>query len=519
MSTRSLRHWLSALRDFPNVGVLKATGIHTYKSRTPAHLEYIALYCTPKGTKPIIFPVGDFHVKVIFEDVADFPDFIDFLKDANRTLGSTWFTTLRQGGKEHSLFIGKPENERRRGMASSEYHRRAPPVVEGHYILIDGLPSLFNAERIVKRANEAGIAIKRSFWGKNKESELRFIIETTEPVSREGEGQHLLFPEIFFGFNVEYFFTNSVGEWEDTAGTSTLGSFKFLDDASPAILGNLGDLIEKAKKKFHTISEPSVSLGDSEVVVDPSGSNNNRNPDGIQRNPSYNEEWEAVVGKGGGRGSGTRDPSTWHGTRNSRVHTDRQNFFSPRPPVRSDSPLLAKVSESENLFSPLNSPASNSGESSDENSADEEKESANVPKEKVSPTQKKKRPKKRGKGKKLSRTPPPPSPTTVIREPSMSFVAHGILTDAEKSKKAKLAKEKAELESKKSIEKENLEKGAGNLGSDTPRDTAAIAPTVASTNEDNSSVSGPTGLFAPLSHSTSPETQVSDPSTTAQTPP
>ena len=101
----------------------------------------------------------------------------------------------------------------------------------------------------------------------------------------------------------------------------------------------------------------------------------------------------------------------------------------------------------------------------------------------------------------------------------MSFVAHGILTDAEKSKKAKLAKEKAELESKKSIEKENIEKGAGNLGSDTPRDTAAIAPTVASTNEDNSSVSGPTGLFALLSHSTSPETQVSGPSTTAQTPP
>ena len=57
------------------------------------------------------------------------------------------------------------------------------------------------------------------------------------------------------------------------------------------------------------------------------------------------------------------------------------------------------------------------------------------------------------------------------------------------------------------------------MGSDTPRASAAITPTVASTSEDNSSVSGPTGLFALLSHSTSPETQVSGPSTTAPPPP
>ena len=283
--------------DSPNFGVLKAAGINTYKNRMPTHLEYLALYCTPKKAKPIIFPVGDFHVKVIFEDAADFPDFIDFLKDANRTLGSTWFTTLRQGGKEHSLFIGKPENYRNSSGRSSP---RAPPAEVGNYILIGGLPLLFNAESIIKRVEEAGISIKRSFWGKNRESELRFIIETTAPVPQGEMRPHHLFPGKNFGFDVEYFFTNSVGEWEDSAGTSSLSSFKFLDEASPAILGSLGDLIEKAKKKFHTISEPSVSLGDSEVVVDPSGSNNNRNPDGIQRNPSFHDEWAAVVGKGGG---------------------------------------------------------------------------------------------------------------------------------------------------------------------------------------------------------------------------
>ena len=202
--------------DSPCVGILKATGINTYKNRTPAHLEYIAQYCTPTKSKPIIFPLGDFHVKVIFEEATDFADFMEFLMEANRALGSTWFTTLRQGGVDHSLFVGKPENERRaRGMAPS-FHRRAPPEEEGHYILIEGLPSLFNAGSIVKRAKEAGIAIKRSFWGKNKESELRFIIKTTEHVPRDIDGHLQLFPEIFFGFSVEYFFANSVGEWEET---------------------------------------------------------------------------------------------------------------------------------------------------------------------------------------------------------------------------------------------------------------------------------------------------------------
>ena len=97
----------------------------------------------------------------------------------------------------------------------------------------------------------------------------------------------------------------------------------------------------------------------------------------------------------------------------------------------------------------------------------------------------------------------------------MSFVTNDILSDAGKSKNAELAKKKAESESKKGNEKENLEKGAGDLGSGTPRASAAITPTVASTSEDNSSVSGPTGLFALLSHSTSSETHVNSSSNTA----
>ena len=101
----------------------------------------------------------------------------------------------------------------------------------------------------------------------------------------------------------------------------------------------------------------------------------------------------------------------------------------------------------------------------------------------------------------------------------MSFVAHDILSDADKRKeraqKAELAKKEAEKESKADIEKENLEKGAGDLGSDTPRDTTAIAPTVASTNDDNSSVSGPTGLSTRMSHLPSSETPVNGLSTAA----
>ena len=76
------------------------------------HLEYIAAYRTPKKAKPLIFPVGDFHVKVIFEEAADFPDFIDFLMEANRILGSTWFTSLRLGGWTTTFLL---ENLRTKG--------------------------------------------------------------------------------------------------------------------------------------------------------------------------------------------------------------------------------------------------------------------------------------------------------------------------------------------------------------------------------------------------------------------
>jgi hypothetical protein len=182
--------------ESPRVGILKAAGVYTYKNRTPAHLEYIATYRTPKKAQPMFFPVGDFHVKVIFEDADDFPAFIEFLREANSALGSTWFTSLRQGGEDHSLFIGKTENEKRPlGKYSSGYRHSGPPAAVGNFILIEGIPFLFNKELIVKRATEAGVVVKRSFWGKNRDSDFRLVIETTERVPQGGDGPLPLFPK------------------------------------------------------------------------------------------------------------------------------------------------------------------------------------------------------------------------------------------------------------------------------------------------------------------------------------
>ena len=144
------------------------------------------------------------------------------LKNCLQTLGSTWFTSLRQGGVDHSLFIGKPMDDRKPyGRPSTGIRHRDLPAESGNFILIKGLPLLFNSDKIVERAKVAGVDVKRSFWGKNKDSEFRFIIETVNPVPLGEEGSLLLLPKLIFGYCVDYFSATSVSEWEDTADTSS----------------------------------------------------------------------------------------------------------------------------------------------------------------------------------------------------------------------------------------------------------------------------------------------------------
>ena len=189
------------------------------------------------------------------------------------------------------------------------------------------------------------------------------------------------------------------------------------------------------------------------------------------------------------------------------MHHDRVNFLSPRTQGNFSSPSRAKEGENGSRFSPtlLHDQSGSSDELSDVSSASGEKES--VPKKKSRGRR------GRGKGKSQQRT------TTTLdpphNNPFFSFSAN-IPSDAEikaKAKKAERAKKKAENELKERTEKENVEKGAGDLSSDNPLATAPTAPTVAPTNDVNSSVSCPTGLPSQMSHISSSEPAVNEPST------
>jgi hypothetical protein len=112
----------------PAVGILKAAGRYTYKQRTPAHLEYISTFRTSKNTKPNFFPLDDFHVKITMDDANEFPDFILFLKEANIKLGSHGqFSSLRQEGVDHNLFIGNPNKNPRTHKSRTNSHREPVP--------------------------------------------------------------------------------------------------------------------------------------------------------------------------------------------------------------------------------------------------------------------------------------------------------------------------------------------------------------------------------------------------------
>ena len=348
--------------ESPAIGILKATGHNTYKQRTPAHMEYISTFRTSKKTKPIIFPLDDFHVKIIMDDADEFPGFIEFLKEANIKLGSTWFPTLRQGGVDHSLFTGNPDkNQRSHKKFSSSQRNRHPQEPSGHFILIEGMPIFFNADLISKQLGKWGIETKRAFWGKNKEMESRFIIETA--VALSGEITQKL-PKQIYGANVEFSFTNFLDDWEDAAGSNTLTSFKFLDDVAPKIMGNLGELIEMAKKKYQ-VSVPVVAEGAGDLPgSDNNSSSSSRPSSSVRRGESMgesrssrrnynNDGWQHVGGRRDSRhGYGSSHRNVGHNPsprKDFKQKTDTSRGISashPRPP--STSPPTSESEEPSN---------------------------------------------------------------------------------------------------------------------------------------------------------------------------
>jgi hypothetical protein len=253
------------------VGFLKTSPFWSYRKNTPLHLDFIGKYRTPNNEKPIYFPVSNFHVKIIFQDNSAFPDFIQYLRDANKKIRSTWFTAIRYDGRDHNLFIGKEFAPRPVNRAPS---RASVPERNGNFIVIEGLPLICDTNSIIRRINEIGIKVVKSFWGKTINFQHRFIIEAEETVDALMSRKSLL-PEQIHGVGVDFVFTNSVEEWEDATGLSSLTAFKFLDDASPALDGALAELFMEATKRFQDVA----AKANNNVEVKDSGDSSNRSSD------------------------------------------------------------------------------------------------------------------------------------------------------------------------------------------------------------------------------------------------
>ena len=239
------------------VGLLKTNPAWSYQKGTPIHLDYIAKYRwgAEKKEKPIFFPASDSFVKIIFPDDSYFPDFIEFLKDANRRVENTWFSALRCGGVDHNLFIGK-----------DFAHKPLPKQKEksGNFIIIEGLHLGTNTNSLVRQINNI-VEVKRSFWGRSFDYQHRFIIETITPLE-DREGWKSLIPEKIFGVNVDICLAGSVEEWGSLQGHVD-GPLKFLNDTAPELQGVLKDLFNETNIKFNI--EPLGDKGKDKVASKP----------------------------------------------------------------------------------------------------------------------------------------------------------------------------------------------------------------------------------------------------------
>ena len=112
----------------PAVGILKAAGRYTYKQRTPAHLEYISTFRTSKNTKPNFSCWMISTSKLLWTMPTNSP--ILFCFSRRLTYNSVvhgQFSSLRQEGVDHNLFIGNPNKNPRTHKSRTNSHREPVP--------------------------------------------------------------------------------------------------------------------------------------------------------------------------------------------------------------------------------------------------------------------------------------------------------------------------------------------------------------------------------------------------------
>jgi hypothetical protein len=251
-----------------------------------------------------------------------------------------------------------------------------------------------------------------------------------------------------------------------------------LDDASPKIMGNLGELIENARKKYLSPAPHSPEeIKNGKEAFSPSDSKNSRNPGenkGSSSSIASSGGWQQVGSKGEMRV--TKKPQdSWDAQRNSRVDVGRansilahgrNNFFGP-PPKKGDLPTSSHLKDDSRGGKKLKS--SRSSASSDEGGSSDD-----------SGEQKGKNRKKGNRGSGRHSTPPPAAVVPIIKP----TVATGRFSFDVPSKKEKLlAAEKIEAENalRRKIESDSIKNIAADMGLGTPPATAAPIATAAST--------------------------------------
>ena len=145
--------------------LVKTSESWSYRRGSPLHLGLLSEYITAEGVKPVFFPTSDFFLKGIFPKNADFPDFIQFLKNVNKKIGSPWFSVVRYGEKdyklcerEYSSFVSK--------VAARGSSRDLPLGKRSNYIFIEGLSLFQNRAEISSFfSKDLGIPVLSCEWG------------------------------------------------------------------------------------------------------------------------------------------------------------------------------------------------------------------------------------------------------------------------------------------------------------------------------------------------------------------
>ena len=156
--------------------MVKTSESWSYRRGTPLHLELVSEYLTAEGIKPIFFPTSDFFFKGIFPNSTDLPDFVQFLKDINKKVGSPWFSVVRFGKKDYKLCERVPPPHLPKVAARGS--DRTPPLGKrSNFIFIEGLSLFQNRSEITSFFVSKNIPVLSCEWGRSVGHQHRLIVE------------------------------------------------------------------------------------------------------------------------------------------------------------------------------------------------------------------------------------------------------------------------------------------------------------------------------------------------------